>query len=169
MTGWRLVLFCVLLWPAWLVGCDKAPALSPGTAPPPFQLEDLQGKLRRFPEEGTQPPLVIRFWADWCPACRNEMTVLEQQFQQRKARGLRVLAINVGQDRATAQRFVEERGLTFDILLDPDSRVAKQYGVVALPTSYLIDKHGKIYKKILGETAADLSAGLLDSLLETAP
>lgn len=164
--GWKFLLPVALL-SALLIACDKAPVLAKGAAAPAFVLEDLQGAQRQFPTEFNQHPVVIRFWADWCASCRSEMVLLDAQYRQRRDKGLQVLAVNVGQDRDTAQRFVSALGVTYGTLLDGHSAVARQYGVIALPTTYLVDRQGKIHTKILGETDAATLSRLLDALMET--
>jgi cytochrome c biogenesis protein CcmG/thiol:disulfide interchange protein DsbE len=165
---WRLNVLALLLAGTVLTsGCDKAPVLAKGDLSPEFVLEDLHGQSLPFPKALAGNPVVIRFWADWCPSCRKEMKVLDAHYQQRKEKGLRVLAVNVGQDRATAQRFVDAQSLTFDVLLDGSSEVARRYGVNALPMTYLVDAGGKILGKIIGETDEKTLVSQLDRLTGT--
>ncbi|NGZ05268.1 MAG: redoxin domain-containing protein [Magnetococcales bacterium] len=167
LAKWQLavVVMVVLLMAGLMGACDKAPVLAKGDPAPPFALEDLRGATRPFPERFAGQPVVIRFWADWCPACRSDMKVLDQHYRQRQEQGLKVLAVNVGQDRATAQRFTDEYQLTFDVLLDRSSEIARRYGVNALPMTYLIAPDGKIINKIIGETDTATLTNQLNRLM----
>ena len=81
------------------------------------------------------------------------MQAIEQVYQRHKDRGLTVLAINAGQDSATAAAFAKKIGITYPVLLDEDSAIAKQYGVVGLPTTYFIDARGVVRAKVVGEAS----------------
>jgi peroxiredoxin len=109
--------------------------------------------------------VVVRFWADWCRFCEKEMTEIEQVYKELSGRGLRVLAVNVGQDRETAQRFVERLELSYTTLLDPESETARNYGVIGLPTTFFIDRQGRIHSKILGESDASIFRQAVEPLL----
>ncbi len=76
-----------------------------------------------------------------------------------------VLAVNVGQTRDTAAAFTSKLGITYDVLLDPESKVARQYGVVGLPTSFVIGRDGVVRGKILGESDKAVFARMVEGLL----
>jgi len=112
-----------------------APAfVLPGLSGTPVHLSDHRGRV-----------VLLNFWATWCPPCRAEMPSMEKLYQAYRDRGLVILAISG--DRAGTQvveSFVQELGLTFPILLDPEGNIFAQYGVRGLPTSYLLDRRGRI-------------------------
>lgn len=137
-----------------LTACgSEAPSLNLGQPAPAFHSRFLAGQGTDFPADYAGRPLVIRFWADWCRYCEGEMQAIEQVYQRHKDRGLTVLAINTGQDSATAAAFVKKIGITYPVLLDEDSAIAKQYGVVGLPTTYFIDARGVVRAKVVGEAS----------------
>jgi len=87
----------------------------------------------------------VNFWATWCPPCRAEMPSMEKLYQAYRDRGLVILAISGDRaSRSSVEAFVQELGVTFPILLDPEGNVFAQYGVRGLPTSYLLDRRGRI-------------------------
>lgn len=89
--------------------------------------------------------VLVSFWATWCPPCRAEMPSMEKLYQAYRDRGLVILAISGDRTgRQVVDSFVEELGLTFLILLDPAGEVFAQYGVRGLPTSFLVDRQGRI-------------------------
>jgi peroxiredoxin len=79
--------------------------------------------------------------------------------------GLAVIAINVAQDRSTAAAFLDKLGVGFSSVLDPDSRITKQYGVQGLPITYFVDKEGRIAGKIIGEADEKLLNSQLSRIL----
>jgi peroxiredoxin len=93
------------------------------------------------------------------------MRDIEPIYQELRAQGLRVLAVNVRQDRETASRFVAGLGISYEILLDEEGALARAYGVSGLPTTYFIDRAGKIHTRILGEASPDLFAKIVREML----
>lgn len=140
-----------------LVACGEPPALLENGQPAPaFSLSDLDGETLRFPEDLAGQVVAVRFWADWCPFCAPEMREIEPVYRALRDRGLRVLAVNVRQDRETAARFIAKLDISYDILLDSEGTLARAYGVTGLPTTYFIDREGRLATRILGETAPGL-------------
>lgn len=108
-----------------------------------IDLADLRGR-----------PVLVNFWATWCPPCRGEMPDLEALAQEHRAAGLVVVAINLEEDRATVERYAGALGLSMPIGLDRDGRVSTRFNLTALPTSYFIDREGVV---------RDLNIGALTS------
>ena len=139
---------------ALLAGCgsdNPAVKLNMGDLAPKFQTVTVDGKNVDFFSGYAGMPLVIRFWADWCKYCEGEMKAIENVYQRHKDKGLEVLAINAGQDKATIDAFIKKIGVTYPALLDEKSNIARSYGVVGLPTTYFVDAKGVIRAKIIGE------------------
>ncbi len=106
-----------------------------------FSLKDYRGKV-----------VLLNFWATWCPPCRREMPSMERLHQNLKGKDFIVLAINQMEDgdhvfAYTGQLEVDP---TFTILFDKDSTVSRAYHVQGLPTTYLIDKQGRIRFRAIG-------------------
>jgi cytochrome c biogenesis protein CcmG/thiol:disulfide interchange protein DsbE len=139
---------------ALLAGCgsdNPAVKLNMGDLAPKFQTVTVDGKNVDYFSGNAGKPLVIRFWADWCKYCEGEMKAIESVYQRHKGKGLEVLAINAGQDKATIDAFIKKIGVTYPALLDEKSNIARSYGVVGLPTTYFVDAKGVIRAKIIGE------------------
>lgn len=151
MTAYRLSILLLLAAALGLAGCEERVRLQQGDPAPAFTLEDIEGTPRSFPEDYRGTPVVVRFWADWCRFCKQEMQDVEAVYRERGGEGLAILAVNVGQDRDTARDFVTALGVSYDTLLDTESTVAGAYGVVGLPTTFFVDREGRIRAKILGE------------------
>jgi len=86
----------------------------------------------------------IDFWASWCAPCRTSFPLLENFFQAKQKEGFALVAINMDEEIAAAQRFLELYPASFDILRDAEAQWADTYGVETMPTSFIIDKKGVI-------------------------
>lgn len=122
-----------------------------GSIAPTFQTFRTDGGATHFPAAYFGKPLVVRFWAYWCKYCEREMKAIEAVYQRHKGKGLEVLAINAGQDKATIDAFIKKIGVSYPALLDEKSTIARTYGVVGLPTTFFIDGKGIVRAKIVGE------------------
>ncbi len=133
----------------------KPPAkLNVGDIAPTFQTVRLDGLPAHFPAAWAGRPVVIRFWADWCKFCAGEMKAIEAVYQRHKGTGgtgLEVVAINAGQDRKTVDAFIRKIGVSYPALMDEQSKIARSYGVVGLPTTYFVDARGVVRVKLIGE------------------
>ncbi|MBI5786626.1 MAG: TlpA family protein disulfide reductase, partial [Rhodocyclales bacterium] len=112
----RPTLLAALLLLAACAG-EPPPKVSRGDTPPAFETVRLDGTRVQFPADFAGKPVVIRFWADWCKYCEGEMKDIESAYQRHKAAGIEVLAVNAGQDRATAAAFVGKLGISYPTLL----------------------------------------------------
>lgn len=106
----------------------------------PIRLSDFKGKL-----------LLLNFWATWCPPCVEEIPHLEKLFQNYSKRGLVVLGISLDEvDNITVQTFVKKNEMTYPVAMS-QKKLEKDFGGIrAIPTSFLIDRNGKIIKKWVG-------------------
>ncbi len=95
-------------------------------------LADLRGRV-----------VLLTFWASWCQECRPEMPAFEQLHRDFTARGLTVLGVNVREGTRTIQRYARELGLTFPLVLDSKGEIRASYGVIGLPTTFLIGRDGR--------------------------
>ena len=151
---------------ALLSGCgDEAPKLVKGQPTPVFTLERLNGGSLRFPDDLKGKVVAIRFWADWCPFCKTEMQDIEPVYRENRERGLVILAINVRQDRDTAAAFIDKLDISYEVLLDSEGNTARGYGVIGLPTTFIIDREGRLHTKILGESTPEVFAKVVGALL----
>ncbi|MFQ5901025.1 MAG: TlpA family protein disulfide reductase [Thermodesulfobacteriota bacterium] len=137
------------------------------TQAPEFVLPTIDGKLIAI-NDFRGKVVFINFWATWCIPCRKEMPSMERLHNRYKDKGLVILAVDVMEDTNTVQGFMDELGLTFLALMDKKDEVSPLYSVYAIPTSYLIDKKGKIRGRAIG--ARDWSYAdafrLIEELLE---
>ena len=102
--------------------------------------------------------VLVNIWATWCSPCREEMPYMQDFYEQLEGKPFEILAVS--QDRKGEEEvrpFVNEFGLTFPIMLDPDKTVGDLYQADKFPESYIIDKDGVIVRRIVGQlTKSDL-------------
>ena len=136
-----------------LTACDEGNTnrLNTGDIAPAFAASSLGAVPFKFPDDLRGKPVVIRFWADWCRFCEGEMKAIERVWQRHKDQGLMVIAVNAGQNRQDVAAFISKIGVTYPALLDEKAAISRQYGVVALPTTYFVGADGRIRGKVLGE------------------
>lgn len=121
-------------------------------------LSDLQGKA-----------VLVNVWASWCGPCRAEMPAMQRTFEEYEELGFTILAVNAAtqDNRADAEAFVEEMGLTFPILFDTDGYVYDHYQIRALPSSFFILPDGTIQEVVFGGPMAEaLLLTRVENLLE---
>jgi peroxiredoxin len=104
------------------------------------KLSDYRGKV-----------VFLNVWATWCPPCREEMPSMEALYRRLKGRDLEVLAVSIDRKgKEVVGPFVAKYGLTFPVLLDPDNKIYKLYGLTGIPETFIIDRSGVIIHKIIG-------------------
>jgi peroxiredoxin len=106
-------------------------------------------------------PLIVNFWATWCPPCLAEMPSLQRAWEQLDEEGIGVIAINVGEDAETIRKFTRQSPVTFPLPMDERSQVVQQWPVRGLPTTFVVDPKGRIAYMATGEREWDDPA-LLD-------
>lgn len=148
----------------------SAPAISPGEVrtrqpfPIDFRLPDLRDQPIRLSDLRGRVVL-LNFWATWCPPCRAEMPSMQALYQDYREKGFEILAISSDvKGKETVAPFVERLGLTFPMLLDPRNVVGTQLRVRGIPTSYVLDKQGRIVGLEIG--ARDWNKAAMRRLLE---
>ena len=145
-------------------GIVEAGRASLGEPAPDFDLETPDGgRIKLADVEGK--PVILNFWATWCRPCAVEMPYLQTAHMQHADKGLVVIGVNVGEQTSVVQPWLEERSLTFPIALDLNGRVADTYRVYSYPTTYLIDRDGRVINVRRGMFAnqfdIDQSVGLI--------
>jgi peroxiredoxin len=130
---------------------SQKPAPQVGFQSPPFDLMTLEGTQFEL-SEINDTPIIINFWASWCPPCRAEMEDFQIAYQEFADEGLVIAAINAtNQDSLQdVNNFVEAYQLTFPILMDTNGSVLQSYNVHSLPTTYFVDRHGNITNVFVG-------------------
>jgi peroxiredoxin len=111
--------------------------------------------------------VLLNFWATWCLECRPEMPMFERLHREFSTQGLAVVGINAREGTATIREYAKELGLTFPLILDPKGTINATYGVIGLPTTFLIGRSGRAValaigpREWTGKPARDLIQALL--------
>lgn len=148
----RLFLVILALTAAFsLFSCSKSKNNAVfGNSAPDFTLNDLNGnKVTLSSMKGRV--VMVEFWATWCPPCKESIPELNKLYNKYKDKGFTVLAISVdkGLDSAELAGFARDYSLTYPVLLD-NGKASSSYGVGSIPTSFMIDKNGRMVSKHMG-------------------
>ena len=125
-------------------GAGAAPQI--GSEAPDFTLKDLKGKEIKLSALRGRP-VMVNFWATWCPPCRAEIPTLVQMYADTHKSGdpYEIIGVATQSDLSTVQAFAGELGINFSVVTDADNRVTNDlYHVLPIPTSFFIDKSGTI-------------------------
>jgi len=112
---------------------------APVAASETFNIEAYAGKV-----------VVLDFWASWCVPCRRSFPWLNGMHEKYADEGLAIIGVNLDMERADAERFLEEYPARFTILYDENQELARQFEVVAMPSSYVIGRDGKVIARHMG-------------------
>ena len=134
----------------------KIPAPGEGFLAPDFALQDAQGQTVRLSDLRGKP-VMVNFWASWCAPCKAEMPAMQEVHETYADRGFTILAVNTTfqDDRANADAFIAERGLTFPVLYDLDGETSSHYQVRSMPSTFFIGADGTIRKVVYGGPMAE--------------
>jgi peroxiredoxin len=175
-----VMLAIVLLGAAWMwatrlppgaAGAGRLAAPREGFTAPDFSLENAAGEVVSL-EDYRGQVVIVNLWASWCVPCRAEMPAIQALYDRRRAGGLEVLAVNstVQDSREAASAFAHELGLTFPVLFDRDGAVSQRYRLLALPTTFFVDRQGVIRSVIVGGPMSPaVLESQVDGLLAEAP
>lgn len=124
----------------------------------PISLSEFRGKI-----------VFINFWTTWCLACVIEMPSMEKLHQKLKDKDFVMLAINLQESASRVKQFYKEHKLTFTTLLDTTGDVGAGLGIRSIPTTFILDKNGRIIGKVLGprEWESKESIALFDYLTDS--
>lgn len=109
---------------------------------PDMVLQNLDGQLVRL-EDLRGRVVVLNFWATWCGPCRVEMPIF-QDYHVRYSPELAILGVDFQESKEVVQEFIDQYGLTYEILLDPKGEASSLYQVTMLPNTFIIDGQGSI-------------------------
>jgi DsbE subfamily thiol:disulfide oxidoreductase len=114
-----------------------------GQAAPALEADRLDGSGTGSLTDYRGDWVLLNFWASWCEPCRTESPAIQTWFEEHQ-RDVQVVGMNTEDVTSDADAFVDEFGLTWDMLRDGEGERREEYGVYALPETFLIDPEGKI-------------------------
>jgi peroxiredoxin len=138
---------------------------SGGTDAPDFVLQTLSGEAVTLADLRGEVVLV-NFWATWCPPCRAEMPGFQRVYEAKRERGFTILGLStdIG-GRGPVDAFLDERGITYPVAMASAGVIRDFGGANMLPTSYLIDRQGRIRHTVRGFFAEATLAQAVERLL----
>jgi len=134
-----------------------APAFNFALDGKPMKISDLHGKV-----------VVLNFWASWCPPCVEETPALNRLQAAIAPQGGMVLGVSVDDSEANYQKFLRDQSVTFPTYRDAAQKINLEYGTTIFPETYIIDREGKIARKVIGPQEWDRGENyaFLESLLQ---
>jgi peroxiredoxin len=132
---------------------------------PELNLIDVKGSQASLKDYQSQV-ILVNNWATWCPPCRAEMPTLQEYFEDHQKQGFTVIAIEAGESASEVAKFAEEYGLTFPVWADPDQKALAEFRNMALPNSYVIDRHGQVRLAWTGAINREMLEKYVTPLLE---
>ena len=120
-------------------------------------LADLRGQI-----------VVLNFWASWCSPCRREAPALQRVWETYKDQGVVFVGVTYRDAKGASLAFIKEYGITYPNGVDERGRISGDYGVTAVPETYVIDREGRLAWFQIGEAQAEALADVLARQLELA-
>lgn len=151
-SGGRLAALAVAILAGVASGCDVAPShTETGRVVPAYAAPTLAGEAVSL-ESLRGEVVLLNVWATWCYPCRKEMPSFEALHRELVDQGLKVVAVSIDRSGAAGEieSFLEEHGITFTILHDPDMNVGKTFRTIGVPETFLIDRHGRLVQRWIG-------------------
>lgn len=133
-----IAVLLILAWPG------SGFAASVGDTSPEFVLKSLDGTEYRSDAIIGKKPLMLVFWATWCPNCKEEIPALKKIHADFGKQGLELIAVNVGMNDSAAKmkRYIEKYKITYPVAFDKGSEITKRFKVQGTPTVIILDKSG---------------------------
>jgi cytochrome c biogenesis protein CcmG, thiol:disulfide interchange protein DsbE len=125
------------------VGARLAPRLRPAAADGHIALSELRGV-----------PIVLNFWASWCPPCREEAPRLERRWHAARADGVLFLGLDMQDLSGDARDFLGEFRVSYPNVRDRGDDVAREWGVTGLPETFFISRRGRVVAHVIGAISA---------------
>jgi cytochrome c biogenesis protein CcmG/thiol:disulfide interchange protein DsbE len=154
-----------LLVIAGLTACGQRMSGAPSGLAPDFTLKDLDGKPFSF--SSTRGKVVILdFWATWCPPCTAEIPHFVELYKEYRERGLEIVGVALDRGGAsTVKPFAERNGMNYTVVIG-DQRITADYGGIrGIPTTFVVDRQGRIAQKFVGYREKEVFEEAIKSLL----
>ena len=135
-----------------------------GQTAPDFELVDLAGQPVRL-SSFRGHPVVINFWATWCPVCQKEFPAVRSAYERFSPQGVVLLGVDLREPVELVSQVAQAQGLTYPILLDSDGVVTSQYSVYGIPTTVVVDAQGIVTSRLTGPLTEEKFSEMVSPLL----
>ncbi|MEK7656566.1 MAG: TlpA disulfide reductase family protein [Elusimicrobiota bacterium] len=162
MSAPRPRLALALLAAALAAGCsrDSGPPAPPGGSAqaggsnaaakaPSLELKDLSGRSVRL-SDFQGKVVLVDFWATYCGPCHESIPEFEALYRRHRAQGLEVVGVSMDAFTEHIKAFIDEKGMTYTVLMDPEQTTQGPWGVRGLPTTVLLDRSGRVRNRWTG-------------------
>lgn len=156
-----------------VAGCNTPVPLQIGGDAPDFTAVDLAtGKPVDFRTAYDGSVTLVNIWATWCGPCKEEIPALDSLYRDLAPQGFRLAAVSIDTDDSTqVRRFLDQFGVTFDVLHDRDGAIQQIYQTTGVPESFLVDRNGKIMRIVYGAARWTSASNrrIVEQLLQQSP
>lgn len=181
MSASRRSLRLALLAAALAAGCRRDPAPPAGGSPgvragaagsaakaPRLELKDLSGRSVRL-SDFQGKVVLLDFWATYCGPCHESIPEFEALYRRYRPQGLEVVGVSMDAFTEHIKAFIDEKGMTYTVLVDPEQSSQGPWGVRGLPTTVLLDRSGGVRERWTGydpELGAEIEKAIVSLLKE---
>lgn len=144
-----------------------ANATEVGQSAPQFTLSTLKTDSPTSLKQFAGKVIYLDFWASWCAPCKTSFPLLNKLHQKLKEQGFEVVAVNLDEDKALGEKFLQEVPVDFTVLRDASGEWADKFVVDSMPTSFIIDKNGvvqKIHHGFVSDDIKEIEAKVMELL-----
>ena len=129
-----------------LAAASCSPRPKAGTVAPDFTLPLLSNESEQMTlsEAVREQPVLLVFWASWCPSCVEEIPALNDLHEKFASKGLRIVGVDVQEDRKDVMDFAKKQPIRYPVLLDQEGKVADRFGLTGVPAAVFVAKGGEI-------------------------
>jgi peroxiredoxin len=154
----RLLLFSALLATA-VVASARPHMIDIGAAAPAFDLPVFNDNHRHVALDSLRGKVVLLdFWASWCGPCRQSFPAYEKLRREMPAQDFAIVAVNLDEMIDGPAAFLEEHPVRYTLVADPAGDAARQYGLIGMPSSFVLDRNGVVRARHIGFKAQDIDA-----------
>lgn len=134
---------------------------------PRFTLPDMQDESRELTDY-LGKPVIISFWATWCPPCRAEIPYFNRAREKLKDDDVVMLFVNINEGKETIEEYTKQVPINLTILRDEGAGQLQNWNITGLPTTFILDSEGRVVYQAMGERAWD-SVDILDKVRALIP
>jgi thiol-disulfide isomerase/thioredoxin len=119
-----------------------------------FTVEALKGGNAKL-SQSKGKIVLLNFWATWCPPCRAEMPSIEALSKAMRGKAFSIIAVSVSEEKPTVEKFIAEQKYSYPIFLDRSGQLGTAFNASSIPTTYIVDKAGKVIAGMQGSREYD--------------
>ncbi len=115
-----------------------------GEKSPDFTLDTTSGEKVNMTKFRDKHSAIIFFWATWCPHCREQLKVLNNESANMLKKNIKIILVDIGEGAKQVQAHLKREKISLNVFLDQDQAIAETYAIIGVPTFFFINKSGVI-------------------------